>query len=542
MNRGRRLSFHIQKDLLLWFFFFCSFVAYRAAFIFYFRDKIDAVSSISDVFWIITIGFRYDSMSATFWTLFPLLISIGSFFFAIEKHANRIRIIWGGIFSFFYASACVISKYYFEEFNNQFDRFIVNFYYDDTTAILRTIWSGYHLIRILVIISVIACISILIVRWMLARNFGTARSRTLISLLIIICAVAGTSVLFEQHRDVWNDTVITNDDFLNKAVLNPFAAIFYTIKDFKETDNVEGLHKFIPDNDVKGAVHVVFPNKSESDNLDEYLKKYASGTVNPPPRHVFLIVMESYDLWPLTDKYESLHLSDCLKQLAHEGILVRHFLSAANNSGESLFSIITGLPFGGLSINYSTQKYPSSIAETFSRLGYKTNLFYGGDLRWQNLAGFAPAQGFTAAYGSNHMVGKTYTNEWGIPDEYLFDFVLSKIDDSQPSFNLIFTTSNHPPYSIDVVGKGFPLKNVPADFGNQNPDTLKILGHHWYSDQCMGSFVRKAEHRLHSVLVAVTGDHPSHRIMLQKKRNFYETNDPLCSLRQECPEWDSSRP
>ena len=43
---------------------------------------------------------------------------------------------------------------------------------------------------------------------------------------------------------------------------------------------------------------------------------------------------------------------------------------------------------------------------------------------------------------------------WGIEDEYLFELVNETIDPSSFSFNIL-TTSYHPPYSVDVIKKGF---------------------------------------------------------------------------------------
>jgi len=43
-----------------------------------------------------------------------------------------------------------------------------------------------------------------------------------------------------------------------------------------------------------------------------------------------------------------------------------------------------------------------------------------------------------------------------VDDEYLLDFVVNTVDDSRPSFNIIMTTSYHPPYNVDVWARDFP--------------------------------------------------------------------------------------
>lgn len=107
--------------------------------------------------------------------------------------------------------------------------------------------------------------------------------------------------------------------------------------------------------------------------------------------------------------------------------------------------------------------------------------------------------------------------EWGVEDDALFAFaeaVVAKRPD-RPSFNLILTTSYHPPYELDVYGKGFPLREMPKDLAPQFDGTtsLVMLGHLWYSDQCIGNFVRSAETKFPGSLFAFTGDHFSRKFL-----------------------------
>jgi hypothetical protein len=71
------------------------------------------------------------------------------------------------------------------------------------------------------------------------------------------------------------------------------------------------------------------------------------------------------------------------------------------------------------------------------------------------------------------------------------------------------TTSYHPPYELDVYGKGFSLHTVPESLAGEfdNSVTLKMLGHLWYADRSIGEFVRKAERTFEAPLFAFTGDH-----------------------------------
>lgn len=117
-------------------------------------------------------------------------------------------------------------------------------------------------------------------------------------------------------------------------------------------------------------------------------------------------------------------------------------------------------------------------------------------------------------------------NEWGVDDGELFDFVLKKVSDDEPSLNVILSTTYHPPYDIDVYEKGFPLREVPEDIKplyDEDSVALDVLGHLWYSDMALGLFIREAEEKLKLPVFAVTGDH-SGRKFINPKPDFFESS------------------
>jgi phosphoglycerol transferase MdoB-like AlkP superfamily enzyme len=110
-----------------------------------------------------------------------------------------------------------------------------------------------------------------------------------------------------------------------------------------------------------------------------------------------------------------------------------------------------------------------------------------------------------------------------IDDDCLLAFAANQGDEAKPRHLLVMTTSYHPPYNVDVGGKGFPLKQVPPDIAPlfDNTTSLKMLGHLWYSDKCLGDFVKKAEGKLHRPLFAFTGDHFG-RKFINANPDFFE--------------------
>jgi phosphoglycerol transferase MdoB-like AlkP superfamily enzyme len=322
------------------------------------------------------------------------------------------------------------------------------------------------------------------------------------------------------------------DPFLNKAVLNPYFSLLYAVQDHMVQTGPTGLSTYLPDGNIARAARELFESAKDPKNLDSYLEKHAKGPKGAKPRHIFLIEMESYDSWPLLPRYASLGLTSQLTALGKEGIYFDRFLPSSSGTSEAFCVLVTSLPYPDLKVNYqysARKPYPSSLFSAFRRLGYRTRLFYGGYLTWQRFGDFAQDQGVEEIYGAPNMNKGLITHEWGIDDEYLFDFVQKTVTDDRPSFNFILTTSYHPPFNVDVRAAGFPLSKIPDDIAASfdGSMSLNVLGHIWYADRCLGSFTRTMEKQLTRPLFAFTGDHFSRRFINAKPDYFERSGVPF---------------
>lgn len=71
------------------------------------------------------------------------------------------------------------------------------------------------------------------------------------------------------------------------------------------------------------------------------------------------------------------------------------------------------------------------------------------------------------------------------------------------------TTSNHPPYSINVAKEGYDVNKVKGHLPDtiaENDKQLNEMGHIWYADHVMGEFIASEEKQIlrHSLLSLVT--------------------------------------
>lgn len=103
-----------------------------------------------------------------------------------------------------------------------------------------------------------------------------------------------------------------------------------------------------------------------------------------------------------------------------------------------------------------------------------------------------------------------FSNAWGTDDKVFLQGISQGITEDTPTFNVILTTSNHPPYTVDLQGEGFDenalLNALPEEYKNDK-DLVKRLGHYWYADKVMQEFIEGLYKKYPDSLFLLTGDH-----------------------------------
>ena len=515
---------NLVADAALWMAMLLSLQGFRALMLWLFHSNLSPDSDAIQIFRCFSTGLRYDIFAATYTILPSLILTLISFYRPLGALHGRVRWAMAGTLTVAFALGFVIDIGYFGEFHDQFDNRIFGLVYDDRRAITQTIWKGYPVIWLLMLIS-LGCVALIFagrkiwrvisqrVRPPVALALGPAKFIT--PLAILILTIFGLRASFGRRPVQQKDAAVTTDPFLNRIVLNPLMALRYAVEHQLMLTASTGLRVILPDGNVRAAARACFPQTETVTNLDECLKRTAAGAPVRPPLHIFLVCEESYDSWGLRPEFAPLHATDRLYALGRGGIAADSFVSAADHTMPSLAALIAGLPDAGIHVNYqpaSKKPFPTSIAPIFKRLGYHTRFFYGGYLSWERVGDFAHDQGFEEVHGGSEMSDRLTGNEWGVNDEDLFKFVISRLGD-EPSFNLIMTTSYHPPFSVDLKARGFPQKEIQPELdarGFSAQDT-KVLGHLWYADKSLGDFVVAELKIFPRSLFAITADHWSVR-------------------------------
>ena len=513
------------------------FQIFRLFFIYIYSNEIGENINLNDFLKVILMGLRFDATVTSYFVVLPFLTTFILVPFNKLKFTIILRKIFQILFIISSSLIYIITINYYKEYNDQFNHFLFLGLYDDKKAVLETIISDYNpFINFLILLSVII-LSYFILKYFENKNrianlllrFNNKSYKIIlvfIMLALFVCSMRGSFGVRPAMRK-WS--YISKDFFLNKTIMNPFRALKYAIKDFKKLNKKHGKNPY-------GTVIENYSENNDISNLTvtDLITKYAKGSKiyidKEKPKQIFLIVMESFDSWPLLDKYSELGVATNLKNIEKNGIRFTNFLPSANSTMNSLGAIITGVPYTGINISKIgalNKTYSSSIFNQFKKLGYETNFFYGGFLSWQNIGNFIRNQGVDNIYSAPDAGGKSDAGTWGIEDEKLFNLVLKTVKINKKSLNIILTTSYHPPYSVDIYKIGFPYKkktdfsSKAQEFYQEKSISLKALGHLWYSDNVLGDFVLNAEKKFVNSLFGFTGDHYG-RKFINSHPNLYE--------------------
>lgn len=513
----------LLADMVLWLALVLLFLAFRVALFWIFRGELSQRPSGQAFLRCFETGLRSDTCAAT-WALLPsFALTLIGFIHPLGIWHQRIRQLTIVIVLILCAIIFVTDVGYFAEYDSQFDHWIVGLIYDDRSAILTTIWKSYPIVRLILLGGAAVAISAwalnklcrIAVAGDVPRFLGTKLARAITFVVVAIWLFVGAKVWLGKNLAGLKNAAATGDVFLNKIVLNPFFALRYAIWQETTMQKAAGLRNYLPDGNVRAAATALFPGTQNAATLDDCLKRTAPGSNGARPTHIFIVVMESYDAWALQPEYASLHLTDGVSALGREGLRAQGFISSGISTIESLGVLITGLPFARVFVNFQPvvrEGLPTASARIFKQIGYRPRFFYGGFLSWQRIGQFCREQGFEDVYGGDQMRTRTRGNEWGVDDEDLFRFVLEHTG-PEPTFNLIMSTSYHPPYSVDVEKRGFDpaVVKTNANGASLSEHQIRVLGHLWYSDKCVSGFVSEGERELERPLFAITGDHYSRK-------------------------------
>lgn len=539
MSRWKIIFENIQQDIKLYLFVLGLLCILRIAFIAFLHTYLSPQSTFVDIAASLFYGLRLSLKSAG-------IIAVLSFFFCTllsiilgSKRLSKLRFILGCS----YISLLIVLFHaripFYIEFHSAFNQMIFNTFHDDAKALLYTLVVDYELPVLLISALIISYICCYLLRRLLdtknytepqfaQRYLKVAFRSVVISavFMFILFARFGGSFIY-AHSLHWENAAVTNDDFLNEAIIDDIQALYRAYSIQKRVSQGAGIS--INPEMIRNYGAYIKGSALTSNEVDDIFRKQAQGAKISKPKHIFIIIGESFAQWPLLDQYKSLHIADGVRGIIakENAIHVAAFLPNGAFTPMAVTAVAGGLSDVGLYPNYHPESfkepYSTAIAPQMEKLGYITKFWYGGASSWERIKDFVLAQGFDHFYGMGDFESKS-GNVWGSDDSYLFNAVAASLEDEAPTLNVILTVSNHAPYTVNLAKEGFDESKVAAALpleARGDKELLERLGHYWYTDRQIAEFVTRVQKEDSSSLFVITGDHAD-RTNISKTPTIFE--------------------
>ena len=524
MHCFARFFENLQQDLKAFIYWCLVLTVFRIAFICIYSSQLNG--SYADVPIALLLGFRLSMKTAGILCLIGFVISSLPKIILKAWPADKIRLVWHGIALGFF-SICFMARIpYYKIFNAAFNMMLINGAHDDIKAIIITAIEEYQLLWRLPVAIVIGLLLTGILRMVYkytgVKEFEACKRKPLAAVWTIVfvavfCVFVRYGGAFDYARSInWESAARLKSNLLNEAVLDDGQALYRVRASKKMLAKVTNVN--ISREELQQKIALVGGNPAAKTMDEAFWHTVKQPKLAKKPNNVVLIVGESFGQWPFLPQFKDLGLVDNMLDLqnSEHGAHLKTMLAHGSGTISAINGLLTGLPYTGLYENYQPmslkEKYAMGIGYIMQQLGYKTIFWYGGFPGWQNLKNFVVAQGFDEFHCADEF-GNIGGNAWGCPDGMLLDKVAEYMAAEQADkrvFHMILTTSNHPPYTLDVDSMGFPRDKVRGKLPksiSKDEKTVTELGHIWYADKTMGDFVRKAEKKHPDSLFVITGDH-----------------------------------
>ncbi|WP_300707306.1 alkaline phosphatase family protein [uncultured Brachyspira sp.] len=492
-------------------------------------------------------GLRYDGrLAAPAAFIFAVLYIAFSF---IKKAQKPVIIVFTSIISYIVIIASFVNDTYFSIFNDTFNIILLGVIYDDQSAIFHTaLNSDYNALPKITASIILTAIAVFIYNKIYKKIENINKSVSIkqavpLGILLLYVLILTTSSTFNlQGGDLSYIVKLPENNFLKKAApgaLHDLDRVYRAYKDIKG----ESFEKYAGGKTIQQVMQIYFGDKYiNQDNISSLMEQEVLYNGKSNAKHIFLIIMESLSDYHLSEEFiNGGGIGSELTALANskDGLKVPVFIQNGYGTIETMDMMITGLYGTYFPVSEMTGKIPcfdSSTGKIFKDLGYDTNFYYFGSSAWRKIGTYTISQGFNKSYGMENIHNKQKST-WGIYDSEGFNFILENLDKNhnKPTFNMILSASNHPPYDIDTKKyynidtekiRIFLDTNYPKEkrFQGITPEILTVTE---YSIKSVADFIKKTYAKYPDSIFFVTGDHFDRSYPNPNRKIFTSTSIPL---------------
>jgi phosphoglycerol transferase MdoB-like AlkP superfamily enzyme len=433
---------------------------------------------------------------------------------------RRLAMLWLGVTGAFTLLAGVTELEFYREFHTRLNSIAFHYLQEDAGTVSSMIWSGYPVVRYLLLWLLLSGLYIAVLRRINRRTPRRASAgyrgtmRVPVFFLILFLAVwGGRGTLRSGPPLRWGDAFHSQHVFANHLALNGTYTLFKAA--LAETDksrDKDWLNALPADTALATVRDMLLTPQDTLLEPDRYplLRRHIPEIHLPQaPKNIVLIIMESFSA-EFTGALGHDHgITPEFDKLAAQGLLFDRFFSNGTHTHQGMFATVACYPnlpgYEYLMQQPEGQRQFSGLPALLKPLGFNDVYVYNGHFSWDNQEGFFRNQGMSRFIGRDDYVNPVFIDAtWGVSDEDMFNRSLEelqRLDSGQPFFAVLQTLSNHTPYALP---ENLPVEAV-SGFGKLD----QHLTAQRYSDWALGRFFESAAAApwFNETLFVIVGDH-----------------------------------
>lgn len=442
------------------------FILQKPLFMLY-NGSIEKGFGFADYMQVMIHGASLDAATAGYLTAFPFLLVLISIWFRkfpLKKILYGYYILAAALISIIFVVDMAL--YTFWGFKLDASVFL---YIDSPKEALASVSVGFILLRVLAILLLIALNS-----WVLLkitpsvltatrkRIAGTAGMLLLGGVLFIIIRGGVT----ESTSNI-GQVYFSNEPFLNHSAVNPDFSLLSSMG--KSQDFASEFNFF--DEEKRAALFDGLYPTTDGDSIIQVL--------NTKRPNILIILMEGFGgafVEPLGGLPD---VTPHFNHLSKEGVFFTNCYANSFRTDRGTvctFSGYLGLPTASVMKIPAKSRTLPAIAEGLSKVGYKTDFLYGGDINFTNMKSYLLSTGYQRlTANTDFSLAEQTSNAWGVNDDITFEYLYNQLRNRKeegPWHTAFLTLSSHEPFEVPYHRLEDKIPNAFA-----------------YTDECLGKFI-----------------------------------------------------
>ena len=375
--------------------------------------------------------------------------------------------------------------------------------------VFSTLWHGFRTMLIAGIAVTVLLISLAAV-WLKKVKANTVAfsyaklwfSWPLVLLLVFFGIRSST-----DHRPA-NPAMfaITGDALVNSLVISSPYSVLYALYSLKhEARSSEIYGKLATADILQYTRNWPWINPADYHSTEYPTSHFQQATVQRDQPLNLVIVLEESLGATFVESLGGVAVTPELEKLKSEGWWFEQLYATGTRSVRGIEAVISGfMPTPAQStvkLSLAQQNF-YTLGSALTAQGYHSTFIYGGEAHFDNMRSFFTGNGFSEVIDLPQIDNPVFVGSWGASDEDLFraahQHLLKMHQQKQPSFSLIFSSSNHTPFE-------FPDGRINLHEQPKNTVNNAVK----YADYALGQFIAQAKQSDYwqNTLFLIVADH-----------------------------------